>query len=128
MTSVDLPLDLELKKFDLFLFSLTVVSSVLFAWASRQRPVSFRQIFDAQVAQQDVGAPVRQTQNVFGQRLSRREAHFVVVKHVLQVLHNLLLLKHGRRKKALFSMIKINLSCIQEHVFGKAYISTLTFH
>lgn len=101
--NIDVPLDLELKSFNRFPFLVQkrprLLSSVLFVRASRQCPVSFRQAVDAQVAQQDVSAPVRQTQNVLGQRLSRCEAHFVVVKHVFQVLHNLLLLKTQKKKK-----------------------------
>jgi len=56
-----------------------------------QGSVELLQAVDAQVAQEDVAAAVGEAQDVLGEARRRGEAHLVVVEHILQVLHNLLL-------------------------------------
>ena len=62
-----------------------------------QASVELQQAVDPQVAQQDVTAAVGQAQDVLRQGLGRGEAHLVVIEHVLQVLHDLLLDREKNR-------------------------------
>ena len=56
-----------------------------------QASIELQQAVDTQVAQEDLTAAVGQVQDVLREGLGRGEAHLVMVEHVLQVLHDLLL-------------------------------------
>lgn len=57
----------------------------------RKHAVHLRGTLGAQISQEDLAAPPRQLQNVLCQQLHRRVPHVVEVKHVLQILHDLVL-------------------------------------